>query len=103
MDWKDFVGNDITCFLAPNNISSSNHHPSVLSHMIDISKDLNLDSLRTVLKAATWCHCQLWFEHHWIIVYIVCYVIRDKGRKEMLYLMMHSTHFVYSIMVSGIW
>ena len=28
---------------------------------------------------------------------------RKEGRKEMLYLMMHSTHFIYSYMASDIW
>ena len=29
--------------------------------------------------------------------------IRKEGRKEMFYLMMHSTHFIYSYMASDIW
>ena len=29
--------------------------------------------------------------------------IAMEGRKEMFYLMMHSTHFIYSYMVSNIW
>ena len=27
----------------------------------------------------------------------------ERGRKEMFYLMMHSTHFIYGYMVSDIW
>ena len=30
-------------------------------------------------------------------------IANGKGRKEMFYLMMHSTHFIYGYIVSGIW
>ena len=35
-------------------------------------------------------------------VIVVC-LRQSKGRKEMFYLMMHSTHFIYGYMVSDIW
>ena len=33
---------------------------------------------------------------------IICIIIQE-GRKEMFYLMMHSTHFIYGYMASEIW
>ena len=30
-------------------------------------------------------------------------VMVEEGRKEMFYLMMHSTHFIYGYMASDIW
>ena len=33
----------------------------------------------------------------------VVYYLYTEGRKEMVYLMMHSTHFIYGYMASDIW
>ena len=37
----------------------------------------------------------------------ICFIIISHlnlyGRKEMFYLMMHATHFIYNYMASGIW
>ena len=45
-----------------------------------------------------------WVEHLSQVVLQDQVILLDKeGRKEMFYLMMHSTHFIYGYMVSDIW
>ena len=34
---------------------------------------------------------------------VICLRVGREGRKEMVYLMMHSTHFIYGYIASGIW
>ena len=36
-------------------------------------------------------------------LYGVRHMVKDQGRKEMLYLTTHSTHFIYGYMASDIW
>ena len=36
-------------------------------------------------------------------LYGVRHIVKEEGRKEMLYLMTHSTHVVYGYMASDIW
>ena len=46
------------------------------------------------------------FFHSFIILFndaLDTYLSQEKGRKEMFYLTMHSTHFIYGYMASDIW
>ena len=39
----------------------------------------------------------------WVIRYARIWVIKDGREREMFYLTMHSTHFIYGYMASDIW
>ena len=48
------------------------------------------------------------FNTFYLRLYGVGHMVKDhsdseRGRKEMFYLMMHSTHFIYGYMASDIW
>ena len=57
---------------------------------------------QTGWEPGTTCiHMGCWF-HHLQVKYIFSYN-HNEGRKEMFYLTMHSTHFIYGYMASDIW
>ena len=45
----------------------------------------------------------LFYGHHVVWYQYFVHIVQYEGRKEMFYLTMHSTHFMYSYMASDIW
>ena len=41
--------------------------------------------------------------YHAFVIPVVEHWLEQEGRKEMFYLMTHSTHFIYGYMASDIW